>query len=118
MREKLPHSVGVAKAHVSYDLHSLGWHSFQQLCVTILREVLGQTVVSFLDVNDGGRDGAFHGRWKRQGKEDLRGTFVFQCKFTNRPAHNLMSSDISDELAKAERLAKAGLCDNYFLITN
>jgi hypothetical protein len=28
-----------------YDLHILGWHSFQQLCLTITREILGQTVV-------------------------------------------------------------------------
>jgi hypothetical protein len=27
-----------------YDLQSLGWHSFQQLCLTIAREILGQTV--------------------------------------------------------------------------
>jgi len=26
-----------------YDLHRLGWNSFQQLCLTIAREVLGQT---------------------------------------------------------------------------
>ena len=32
-----------------YDLYSLGWHSFQQLCLTVTREILGQTVESFLD---------------------------------------------------------------------
>ena len=32
-----------------YDLHILGWHSFQQLCLTITREIFGQTVESFLD---------------------------------------------------------------------
>ena len=41
-----------------YDLHNLGWHSFQQLCLTIARDILGQSVESFLDANDGGRDGA------------------------------------------------------------
>jgi integrase len=40
-----------------YELHRLGWNSFQQLCLTIAREILGQTVQSFLDSNDGGRDG-------------------------------------------------------------
>jgi hypothetical protein len=35
-----------------YDLHRMGWNSFQQLCRTIAREVLGQTVQSFLDSND------------------------------------------------------------------
>lgn len=47
-----------------FDLHSLVWNSFQQLCLAICREVLGQTVESFLDTNDGGRDGAFAGTWK------------------------------------------------------
>ena len=44
-----------------YDLHTLGWHSFQQLCLTITREILGQTVESFLDSSDAGKDGAFAG---------------------------------------------------------
>ena len=44
-----------------YDLHNLGWNSFQQLCLTITRAILGQTVESFLDSRDGGRDGAFYG---------------------------------------------------------
>jgi hypothetical protein len=44
-----------------YDLHILGWHSFQQLCLTITREIFGQTVESFLDSSDAGKDGAFAG---------------------------------------------------------
>ncbi len=36
-----------------YDLDNLGWHSFQELCLTITREILGQTVASFL-VRGGG----------------------------------------------------------------
>jgi hypothetical protein len=46
-----------------YALHRLGWNSFQQLCQTICREVLGQTVESFLDSNDAGKDGADAGAW-------------------------------------------------------
>ena len=36
-----------------YDLHKLGWHSFQQLCHAIAGEVLGQTVQQFLNLRDG-----------------------------------------------------------------
>ena len=39
-----------------FALHNLGWNSFQQLCLTITREILGQTVEAFLDSRDGGRD--------------------------------------------------------------
>jgi hypothetical protein len=30
-----------------YDLHSLGWHSFQQLSLTVASEILSQTVQFF-----------------------------------------------------------------------
>jgi Restriction endonuclease len=101
-----------------YDLHSLGWHSFQQLCLTIAREILGRTVESFLDSNDGGRDGAFTGIWSPHGHESFRGRFVIQCKFTSKRDYNLRASDLSDELAKAKRLVDDGRCDCYILLTN
>lgn len=101
-----------------YDLHNLGWNSFQQLCLTITREVLGQTVESFLDSNDGGQDGAFIGHWSPTGHEDLTGQFVIQCKFTNRTNHSLRPSDLSDEFAKVKKLVADGHCDSYVLMTN
>ena len=101
-----------------YDLHNLGWSSFQQLCLTIAREVLGQTVQSFLDSGDGGRDGAFTGTWKRSGQEDLTGRFVIQCKFTSRSNYVLRPSDLADEVKKVRRLVARGLCNSYMLMTN
>lgn len=101
-----------------YDLHQLGWHSFQQLCLSVTTEVLGQTVETYLDGNDGGRDGAFQGIWKTQEGQTLAGQFVIQCKFTARRGHNLTRSDIADELGKAEKLVERGLCDVYLLMTN
>jgi hypothetical protein len=101
-----------------YDLHALGWSSFQQLCLTIVREILGQTVESFLDSGDGGRDGAFTGTWRATGQEDLIGSFVIQCKFTSRRDHALQLSELDDEVDKASRLASKGLCDSYVLMTN
>lgn len=101
-----------------YDLHNLGWNSFQQLCLTITREVLGQTVESFLDSNDGGQDGAFVGHWKPTRNEDLKGQFVIQCKFTTRANHSLRPSDLSDEFDKVKKLVKNNCCDSYVLMTN
>lgn len=46
-----------------YELHRLGWSSFQQLCQTICCEILMQTVESYLDSNYVGKDGAFAGIW-------------------------------------------------------
>lgn len=101
-----------------YDLHTLGWLSFQQLCLAIAREILGQTVESYLDGNDGGRDGAFSGTWMPSGKESLTGRFVIQCKFTNRRGYVLQLSDLTDEVEKVKRLVVAGRCDCYVLLTN
>jgi len=101
-----------------YDLHKLGWHSFQQLCSSITREILGQTVESFLDTHDGGQDGAFSGVWKTEGMEDLSGRFVIQCKFTSKKDAKLKDGDLKEEYKKVTELVKEGLCNSYILLTN
>jgi len=101
-----------------YDLHRLGWHNFQQLALAVAREIWGQTVESFLDTNDAGRDGAFSGSWTSEGGDSLSGRFVVQCKHTEKRDYNLKPSDLSDELPKAARLVKDGRCDCYILLTN
>lgn len=115
--------IGVIHTYINsalemYALHSLGWSSFQQLCLTITREILGQTVEAFLDSKDGGRDGAFAGTWKTAGQEHLSGTFVVQCKFTSKLNYVLKATDLSDEVEKTKKLAAQGLCDSYVLMTN
>jgi len=101
-----------------YDLHLLGWHSFQELCLVICRDILGQTVQSFLDTNDGGRDGAFTGVWSQGETETFEGKFVIQCKFTANRSLNLSISILHEEFLKAKRLAEADRCDVYVLMTN
>lgn len=101
-----------------YDLQTLGWHSFQQLCATITREILGQTVESYLDSSDAGRDGAFAGTWTPTHGEELSGLFVIQCKFTSKRDKNLGRSDLTDEVSKVSRLVQNGRCDCYILMTN
>ena len=100
-----------------YDLHKLGWHSFQQLCHTIGGEILGQTLESFADSNDGGRDGAFRGTWNPDGHEDLEGSFVIQCKFVGKADGRLTPSAFTGEAEKAKRLVEQGICDSYILMT-
>jgi hypothetical protein len=90
-----------------YDLHILGWHSFQQLCLTIARESFGQTVESFLDSSDAGKDGAFAGTWESSKGEALTGRFVIQCKFTSKIDKTLSRSDFTDHAKKAKRLVKS-----------
>ncbi len=108
----------VQATDVTYELHTLGWKAFQNLCVTITRETLGQTVESYASSRDGGRDGAFHGSWKPKDNEDLAGAFTIQCKYTHRPNASMRMSDLQDELEKAARLRRKGLADIYVLMTN
>src|SRR2546428_8858646 len=109
-----------AKARASetnYELQSLGWKSFQDLCATIIGDVLGQTVQIFLPGRDGGRDGAFHGKWKPGDGTGIEGSFTVQCKFSSKET-SLSVAHIQDELTKAARLAQRGLATNYILMTN
>lgn len=101
-----------------YDLHTLGWHSFQQLCLTVTREILGQTVESFLDSSDAGKDGAFAGTWAATDGESLSGRFVIQCKFTGKRDKTLRASDLAEDVKKARKLVQAGRCDCYIFMTN
>ena len=103
---------------VEFELHSLGWKAFQDLCGTVLREVLGQTIQQFFDSNDGGRDGAFGGVWRPNRHEVFSGKFTVQCKFTAKRDKHLSVGDLKDELEKAKRLAANGLADTYVLMTN
>lgn len=105
-------------SEINYDLHSLGWKAFQNLCSTIVSEVWGQTVQTFFDSQDGGRDGAFNGEWSDNESKTYSGTFTIQCKHTTKANSLIKLPDLADELKKAKRLAKRGLADNYFLFTN
>lgn len=102
----------------SFDLHMLGWRDFQHLCLTVTREVLGQTVASFVDTKDAGRDGAFFGTWSPSGLESYQGNFVIQAKHTALPNKSLTLSLVAEELKKAESLVNSGLCDVYVLMSN
>jgi hypothetical protein len=103
---------------VTYELHTLGWKAFQDLCVSVTSEVLGQTVQAFLPGNDGGRDGAFHGKWKPKSGEALEGPFTVQCKFSAKRDKVLRLAALAEEITKAKRLVEKGLARNYVLMTN
>jgi hypothetical protein len=110
---------GVAQAsEVKYELQSLGWNAFQDLCATIMTEELGQTFEIFSPTKDGGRDGYFQGKWRNRAGASWGGSFSVQCKHTSRAGASLALSDVSEEIPKARRLAREGLADTYVLMTN
>lgn len=113
-------AAATAVASPNFSLHTLGWRAFQDLCLVVMREVLGQTVQAFADSNDGGRDGAFEGLWSPSGdtNSSLSGQVVVQCKHTVKDGSTLSLSHLTDEIAKAKKLVLDGRCDSYILMTN
>uniref|UniRef100_UPI003100B394 nSTAND3 domain-containing NTPase n=1 Tax=Neorhizobium sp. EC2-8 TaxID=3129230 RepID=UPI003100B394 len=101
--------------HPSYELHTLGWKAFQDLCVAVAAECLGRPVQMFLPSKDGGRDGAFVGTW-RSGSET--GSSTIQCKFTSLPHEHLSFPMLQDEIEKVRNLVSQGLARDYIILTN
>jgi hypothetical protein len=99
----------------SYDLHTLGWKAFQDLCIAVAEECLHRPVQIFLPSHDAGRDGAFVGRWNR-GPD--AGSSTIQCKFTSLAHEHLTLSILRQELKKVRVLASKNLADDYIILTN
>jgi hypothetical protein len=113
----------VASGPPSFELHTLGWRAFQDLCAAVIRTVWGQSACSFADSNDAGRDGAFYGIWhdnlSATGLQDVPGgPFVLQCKHTKKVGSTLSESDLAEEFCKVPALVTRGLCHSYVLMTN
>lgn len=103
---------------IDYQLHTIGWKSFQDLCLMIISEIRGQPVQVFNPVHDGGRDGAFQGSWVTQQSESISGSCTIQCKFSIKENQVLKIADLNEEFTKAENLAQNGLVNIYLLYTN
>jgi hypothetical protein len=104
----------------TFELHTLGWRSFQDLCAAVLREVWDQSAQPFADTRDAGRDGAFYGSWQDNSAAPHLpdAPYVIQCKFIARRDQTLTLSNVQDELAKIKNLVEQGLCKTYILMTN
>ena len=108
----------VQGSNATFELHTIGWDAFQNLCGHVTSEVLGQTATVFSHTKDAGQDGAFQGIWKKQNQEAFQGRFVIQCKFTSRRDDHLTLSRLKDELEKARKLGIQGVAQTYLLMTN
>ena len=102
-----------------YRLDRLGWTAFEDLCLQILRVVLGETCTRFGPGSDAGRDGYYRGvaSGKLASQDQLEGAFVIQCKHSSRPEAALQPSDLEPEATKLAKLAAQESC-HYLLMTN
>ena len=105
-------AIAAAPGSPTFELHTLGWRAFQDLCGAVMRTVWGQSAQVFADSNDAGRDGAFYGIWhKPPGAaapgDAIEGPFVVQCKHTKHAGATLSQSALEDEFAKVQALVDA-----------
>lgn len=100
---------------LEFDLHQLGWFSFEQLCRTICREIWHQPIEVYSRGPDGGRDGFLYGPWREDASESPG---ILQCKHTAVAQSHLALSDMQPELEKVEQHVSAGRCDVYVVMTN
>jgi hypothetical protein len=102
-----------------YNLHRLGWNAFEDLCMQVMRVVLGETCTRFRPGPDGGRDGWFHGQATcvLAAQNKLEGDFIVQCKHTSLAHEPLTIVDLKPEIKKIER-ANFAQRFHYILMTN
>jgi hypothetical protein len=107
------------RASGRYNLHRLGWNAFEDLCMQIMRVVLGETCTRFVPGRDQGRDGWFRGNATQRlaSQNQLSGDFVIQCKHTSTVHHPLDAEQLKKEVEKVKAIAANAPC-HYLLMTN
>lgn len=98
-----------------FELHALGWHSFEELCRTICRDVFDQTIEAYSTGKDGGRDGFLGGHFAHQLDQQF---LILQCKHTNKVDATLDKSHLESEVPKIALHVKRGHCYAYQVMTN
>jgi hypothetical protein len=101
----VPDRPAVQAQEVSYELHTLGWKAFQDLCLAVADEVLGRPIHQFLHSRDADRDGAFYATRIGAAQQPESYAVTIQCKHTSRKDQTLSVARLSDELAKASALS-------------
>lgn len=101
-----------------FAFHTLGWYQFQALTVSILQEVLGQTVEVAASGKDAGIDAFFRGTWKPISGEAYTGTFVAQAKYSRYAGKSLTEGLLAKEIPKLITLVKDAGVNHYFVLTN
>lgn len=101
---------------VTFELHTLGWRAFQDLCFTILREEFGHKCQLLSYVKDLGQDIIYTGESSLE--SNLTELFIIQCKHRSKPDISLTVGMFTEEVAKLKALSKVKHIRNYYIVTN
>jgi len=101
---------------VTFELHTLGWRAFQDLCFTILREEFGHKCQLLSYVKDLGQDVIFIG--ENTLENNLAEAFIFQCKHRSKPDISVTLGMFTEEIVKLKALSKLKHIRNYYIVTN
>ena len=100
---------------VTFELHTLGWRAFQDLCFTIIREEFGHRCQLLSYVKDLGQDVIFKGDNTRDSNYE---TFIFQCKHKSKPDISVTLGMFKEEIMKLKALNELKHIRDYYIITN
>ena len=108
-----------------YRLYELSDDDFEDLCVKISVDWLGEGVTPFAPGPDGGRDGKFTGAANKFPSESLplEGKFVLQAKHSASPIASYSDTSFQRALKKEEyprikKLVNNEMCEHYVLFAN
>lgn len=104
--------------HVTYELHTLGWKAFQDLCLTIVKEVFGQNSQMNAYVKDLGKDIIYIGHWIDKNGKQREGLTLVQCKHSCDSNKKLVPSDVSGEIEKVRKIHLKEPVNTYTIMTN
>lgn len=108
-----------------FRLYELSDDDFEDLCVKISVDWLGEGVTPFAPGPDGGRDGSFIGTANKfpSESEPFDGKFVLQAKHATSPVASYSDKPFQRDLKNKEyprikKLVKDGMCEHYILFAN
>jgi len=111
-------SIKAQGANKDFQLHTMGWQSFQDLSCVIAEVEYKRPVSRLAKVKDEGRDGFFYGLPEKPLQPSDERQTTLQAKHFSKANASLTVSSISDDLAKVDALVKDGRADGYILLSN
>lgn len=107
-----------------YNLDALGDKQFEQLCQSLVQQVVAPGAKIYGMGKDGSREATFHGMAPYPSeKEQWDGNWIFQAKFHDvhqigpTKARSVLLTELDDELSKITN-KYSYKCDNFILMTN